>query len=85
MLNRLEGDLPSYVNSIRNSTKTIRNISYTPPENYSLKSQFEQDFIRTSGGSLSEADLQDARLNEDDRCKNKRRFSKRGFYITQKQ
>lgn len=76
MLNRLEGDLPNYVNSIRNPTKTIRNISYTPPENYSSKSQFEQDFIRTSGGSLSEADLQDARLNGISDVKTKEDFLK---------
>ena len=76
MLNRLEGDLPSYVNSIRNPTKTVRNISYTPPENYSSKSQFEQDFIRTSGGSLSEADLQYARLNGIESVKTKEDFLK---------
>ena len=76
MLNRLEGDLPSYVNSIKNPTKTVRNISYTPPENYSSKSQFEQDFIRTSGGSLSEADLQDARLNGISDVKTKEDFLK---------
>lgn len=76
MLNRLEGDLPSYVNSIKNPTKTIRNISYTPPENYSSKSQFEQDFIRTSGGSLSESDLQDARLNGISDVKTKEDFLK---------
>ena len=76
MLNRLEGDLPSYVNSIKNPTKTIRNISYTPPENYNSKSQFEQDFIRTSGGSLSEADLQDARLNGISDVKTKEDFLK---------
>ena len=76
MLNRLEGDLPSYVNSIRNPTKTVRNISYTPPENYSSKSQFEQDFIRTSGGSLSETDLQYARLNGIPDVKTKEDFLK---------
>ena len=76
MLNRLEGDLPSYVNSIKNPTKTIRNISYTPPENYNSKSQFEQDFIRTSGGSLSEADLQYARLNGIESVKTKEDFLK---------
>ena len=76
MLNRLEGDLPSYVNSIKNPTKTIRNISYTPPENYSSKSQFEQDFIRTSGGSLSETDLQYTRLNGIPDVKTKEDFLK---------
>lgn len=76
MLNRLEGDLPSYVNSIKNPTPTVRNISYTPPENYSSKSQFEQDFIRTSGGSLSEADLQYARLNGIESVKTKEDFLK---------
>ena len=76
MLNRLEGDLPSYVNSIKNPTKTIRNISYTPPENYNSKSQFEQDFIRTSGGSLSELDLQYTRLNGISDVKTKEDFLK---------
>lgn len=76
MLNRLEGDLPSYVNSIRNPTKTIRNISYTPPENYSSKSQFEQDFIRTSGGSLSEQGLKTLRLEGMTDVKTKEDFLK---------
>ena len=76
MLNRLEGDLPSYVNSIRNPTKTVRNISYTPPENYSSKSQFEQDFIRTSGGSLSEQGLKTLRLEGMTDVKTKEDFLK---------
>ena len=76
MLNRLEGDLPNYVNSIRNPTKTIRNISYTPPENYSSKSQFEQDFIRTSGGSLSEQGLKTLRLEGMTDVKTKEDFLK---------
>jgi hypothetical protein len=76
MLNRLEGDLPSYVNSIKNPTKTVRNISYTPPENYSSKSQFEQDFIRTSGGSLSEQGLKTLRLEGMTDVKTKEDFLK---------
>lgn len=63
MLNRLEGDLPNYVNSIKNPTPTVRTHAFNVPNDYDSKRELENDYLRTSGSSMSEEELKFIRLN----------------------
>lgn len=63
ILSRLNMVQKDYGNSIKNPTPSVRTLSYTPPLDMDSKRVLEQDYLRTSGNSMSQEELNFIRLN----------------------
>lgn len=63
ILSRLDIVQRDFGNSIKNPTRIVRPLTYSPPLDMDSKRILEEDYLRTSGNSMSQEELNFIRLN----------------------